>query len=166
MEQAVGLVFVRRCVEVKYVGGGEGNPSEKRASSTGSGFVVVRKTEGEWSAPCFLEVLGSKSPVDDTAESSFESVHMIIINKKELAGKLILGNSVKFHVSKKQQRVNVLVRDAAIIANNEGRFELMEEFFACVKVDIEQNQAYYSVMTPMMTISPKDVLVGECVVIL
>eukprot|EP00804_Cyclotella_cryptica_P020474 CCRYP_019792-RA/>CCRYP_019792-RA protein AED:0.07 eAED:0.07 QI:1564/1/1/1/1/1/2/151/635 len=161
MEQAVGLVFVRRCIDVSYIGGGEGKPSEKKVSySFASGFVVVRKTEGEWSAPCFLEVVESKSPSDDIAESSFESVHMIIINKKELAGRLILGNAVKFSVCKKQQRVNVLVRDAALIANNEGRFELMEDFFVAVKVSNEQNQAFYSAMTPLMTITPKDILVG------
>lgn len=162
MEQAVGLVFVRRCIDVSYIGGGEGKPSDKKLSySFASGFVVVRKTEGEWSAPCFLEVLGSKSPSDDVAELSFESVHMIIINKKELAGRLILGSAVKFSVCKKQQRVNVLVRDAAIIANNEGRFELMEDFCVVVKVSNEQNQAFYSAMTPLMTITPKDILVGK-----
>jgi hypothetical protein len=161
MEQAVGLVFLHRCVDIIYTGGIEGSPSVKNVACTGSGFVVVRKTEGEWGAPCFLEVLGSKSPTDNAAEASFESVHMIIINKKELAGRLILGNAVKFSVSKKQQRVNVLVRDAAFIANNGGRFELMEEFFTAVKVSDEQNQAFYSAMTPKMTITPKDVLVGE-----
>jgi translation elongation factor P/translation initiation factor 5A len=88
---------------------------------------------------------------------------MVIINKKELAGRLILGNTVKFSVSKKQERVNVLVRDAAFIANNGGRFELMDEFFAAVKVSDEQNEAFYSAMTPMMKITPKDVLVGECI---
>ena len=163
MEQAVGLVFIRRCVGISYTGGVEGNPSIKNVACSGSGFVVVRKTEGEWSAPCFLDVLGSKSPSDKDAESSFESVHMIIINKKELAGRLILGNAVKFSMSKKQQRVNVLVRDAAFITNNGGRFELMDEFFVAAKVSEEQNQAFYSQMTPLNTITAKDVLVGEFV---
>ena len=161
MEQAVGLVFIRRCVDISYTGGMEGNPSIKNVECSGSGFVVVRKSEGEWSAPCFLDVLGSKSPSDKNAESSFESVHMIIINKKELAGRLILGNAVKFGMSKKQQRVNVLVRDAAFITNNGGRFELMDEFFVATKVSEDQNQAFYSQMTPLITITAKDVLVGQ-----
>lgn len=161
MEQAVGLIFLHRHVDVSYTGGLEGSPSIKNVEYSGSGFTVVRKTEGEWSAPCFLEVLSSKCPSDQGASTSFESVHMIIINKKELAGRLILGNTVKFNASKKQHRVNVLVRDAAFIANNGGRFELMDEFFVAVKVSDEQNQAYYSAMTPKMEISPKDVLVGK-----
>ena len=161
VEQAVGLVFLHRCVDISHTVVDESKPSVKHVRSSCSGFIVVRKTEGEWSAPCFLDVFGSKSPFDYTAETSFESINMIIINKKELAGRLILGNTVKFTANKKQQRVNVLVRDAAIIGNNRGRYSLMEEFFAAVKVSDEKNEAFYSATTPLMGITPKDVLVGE-----
>lgn len=130
VEQAVGLVFLHRCVDVSHTPVDESKPSVKHVRSSSSGFIVVRKTEGEWSAPCFLDVFGSKTPFDYTAEASFESVNMIIINKKELAGRLILGNTVKFSANKKQQRINVLVRDASIVGNNGGRYELLEEFFA------------------------------------
>ena len=161
MEQAVGLIFLHRRVDISYTGGEEGSTSAKHVTNSDSGFAVIRKSEGEWSAPCFLEVIGSKSPADDVAESSFESVHMLIINKKELAGRLILGNTVKFSASKKQQRVNVLVRDTAFIANDGGSFTLSDEFVVVVKANEEKNQAVYSAMTPQFTITPKDVLVGE-----
>jgi len=164
VEQSMGLIFLRRVAPAE--GSIRGN--DKRAGGAlGSGFAVVRKAEGSWSAPCFLSILGSKDRFteggpysgDDGPSSSltWEDVMMIVIRKKELVNNLVLGNAVKFSV-RKEERANVLVRDAAIIGVNAGRFQLATEFFLAVKVNDVQNQGAYALSTDHLEAS--DILTG------
>jgi hypothetical protein len=73
----------------------------------------------------------------------------------------VRGNDVKLGVNKKQKRMNVLARDSVVIADNEGRFHLMEDFSVTVKINEVQNEGVYSSLTPLMTISARDILVGK-----
>lgn len=88
---------------------------------------------------------------------------MIVIRKKELVNNLILGNAVKFSV-RKEERANVLVRDAAIIGVSEGRFQLASDFFLAVKVNDVQNQGAYSLSTDHIEAS--DILTGETLLLM
>ena len=151
VEQSMGLVFIRR--EKK---------SEDNATTTpGSGFAVVRKEEGVWSAPCFLSVLGSKDGFVDGTDPSLASqpddVKMIIIRNTAMVLGLISGNAVKF-IARKDERANVLVRDAAVIGLQEGRFQLANNFFVAVKVDENRNQGAYALSTDHIEAS--DILTG------
>eukprot|EP00584_Thalassiosira_punctigera_P012573 CAMPEP_0172568186 /NCGR_PEP_ID=MMETSP1067-20121228/118947_1 /TAXON_ID=265564 ORGANISM="Thalassiosira punctigera, Strain Tpunct2005C2" /NCGR_SAMPLE_ID=MMETSP1067 /ASSEMBLY_ACC=CAM_ASM_000444 /LENGTH=1184 /DNA_ID=CAMNT_0013359729 /DNA_START=216 /DNA_END=3770 /DNA_ORIENTATION=+ len=159
VEQSMGLIFLRRTPR-----GREGRASS--SAGIGSGFAVVRKAEGSWSAPCFLSVLGSKDKFGDgnttdserpQPTSSADDVKMIVIRKKELVNNLILGNTVKF-IARREERANVLVRDAAIIGVQEGRFRLASEFYLAVKVNDVQNQGAYSLSTDHIEAS--DILIG------
>lgn len=169
VEQSMGLIFLRR-VRAQTANAATGRLSEGRRAAIGTGFAVVRRAEGSWSAPCFLSVLGSKDKFTDAAAdelaSSFAStqpdddVKMIVIRKKELVNQMILGNAVKFSV-RKDERANPLVRDAAVIGVEEGRFQLATEFFLAVKVNEAQNQGAYSLSTDKLDAS--DILTGELV---
>ena len=148
---------------------GQGNNHKK---VSGSGFAVICKAEGSWSAPCFLSILGSKDKFTDTFDSEKSSsessndddVKMIVIRKKELVSNLVLGNAVKFSV-RKEERANVLVRDAAIIGVSEGRFQLARsDFFLAVKVIDVKNQGAYSLSTDHIEAS--DILTGETLLLL
>lgn len=89
--------------------------------------------------------------------ASTDDVKMVVIRKKELVNSLILGNTVKFSV-RKDERANVLVRDAAIIGVREGRFQLASDFYLAVKVNDVQNQGAYSLSTDHVEAS--DILIG------
>lgn len=155
VEQSMGLIFLRRVSSQTDASG------EKRVA-LGSGFVVTRKAEGSWSAPCFLSVLGSKDSFTEKQgdlSPGTDDVKVIVIRKKELVNNLVLGNAVKFTV-RKEERANVLVRDSAIIGVQEGRFQLEpNEFFLAVKVNDIQNQGAYSMSTDYIEAS--DILTGE-----
>ncbi|KAL9186292.1 hypothetical protein ACHAXT_005530 [Thalassiosira profunda] len=152
VEQSMGLIFVRRVL--RSSGGG-------KASQSGSGFAVVRKAEGSWSAPCFLSVLGSKDRFTEGADADSSSndvdVKVIVIRKTEMVNNLIAGNAVKFSV-RSDERANVLVRDAAIIGVQEGKFQLSTDFFLAAKVNDIQNQGAYSLSTNHVEAS--DILTG------
>ena len=177
VEQSVGLIFLRWASAATPGGGKErkGSPKGSPRARSGSGFAVVRKAEGSWSAPCFLSLLGSKdrgskdksiggstsageSNASDLLSSSMDAVKMIVIRKKELVNSLIQGNAVKF-TARHDDRANVLVRDAAIICAQEGRFKLANDFLSSVRVNDAQNQGAYSLSTDHIEAS--DILVGE-----
>lgn len=171
VEQSVGLIFLRRSAR-----GVEGRASTATAGAYhGSGFAVVRKAEGSWSAPCFLSVVGRKdNPDDSTGDStsdgsvshaamSADDVKMIVVRKKDLVSNLIVGNVVKF-AARKDERANVLVRDAAIICVREGSFQLASDFFLAVKVNDVQNQGAYSLSTDHIEAS--DILIGEFLLVI
>jgi len=80
-----------------------------------------------------------------------------VIRNKGLVNSLVVGNAVKF-VSRREDRANVLVRDAAIIGVNEGKFQLASDFFLAVKVNDVQNQGAYSLSTDHIEAS--DILTG------
>ncbi len=160
VEQSMGLIFLRRLSTSK---------SNKDRGAVGSGFALMRKTDGSWSAPCFLSILGSKDDftecdADDTSSSSLiDDVKMIIIHKKDLVNALIGGNAVKFSV-RKDERAHVLVRDATVIGVQEGRFQLATDFFLAVKVNDAQNQGAYSLSSEYQSsdqITAFDILTGE-----
>lgn len=155
VEQSMGLIFLRRVSS-------QTNASSAKRVALGSGFVVTRKAEGSWSAPCFLSVLGSKDSFTEKQgdiSPGTDDVKVIVIRKKELVNNLVLGNAVKFTV-RKEERANVLVRDSAIIGVQEGRFQLEpNEFFLAVKVNDIQNQGAYSMSTDYIEAS--DILTGE-----
>jgi hypothetical protein len=151
VEQSMGLVFVRR----------EKKGEDNLTTTSGSGFAVVRKEEGSWSAPCFLTVLGSKDGFVDGTDPSVASqpddVKMIIIRNTAMVLGLISGNTVKF-IARKDDRANVLVRDAAVIGLQEGRFQLANDFFVAVKADENRNQSAYALSTDHIEAS--DILTG------
>ena len=152
VEQSMGLVFIRR----------EKKSEDNMTSTTsGSGFAVVRKEEGSWSAPCFLTVLGNKDGFVDGTDSSLASqpddVKMIIIRNTAMVLGLISGNAVKF-IARKDDRANVLVRDVAVIGLHEGRFQLANDFFVAVKADENRNQSAYALSTDHIEAS--DILTG------
>lgn len=160
VEQSMGLIFLRRLSMTK-------NNSDRGA--VGSGFALMRKADGSWSAPCFLSILGSKDDFtdcdDDTITSSLtDDVKMIIIHKKDLVNSLIGGNAVKFIV-RKDERAHVLVRDAAVVGVQEGRFQLATDFFLAVKVNDIQNQGAYNLPSSEHLSSDQitafDILTGE-----
>jgi hypothetical protein len=147
LEQSMGLVFLRR------------KQNEDKAT-TGSGFAVVRKAEGSWSAPCFLSILGSQDGHVDGTDASRPSqpdVKMIVIRNTAMVVGLISGNAVKFSV-RKDERANVLVRDAAVIGLQDGRFQLSSDFFVAVKANEVQNQGAYTLSTDHIEAS--DILTG------
>ena len=151
VEQAMGLVFVRR----EY---------DENNNVTGSGFAVVRNAEGSWSAPCFLSVLGSS--VGDCMDESRPSADalMIIIRNTAMVVGLNSGNAVKFSVQK-NERANLLARDATIVGNHKGRFlPLAINFFILVKANMELNHSAYA---PLSTdnVEAKDILTGELTII-
>lgn len=157
VEQSMGLIFLRRLSTTKDRG------------AVGSGFALMRKADGSWSAPCFLSILGSKDEFtectdEESARSQSDDVKMIIIHKKDLVNNLIGGNAVKFTV-RKDERAHVLVRDAAVIGVQDGRFQLATDFFLAVKVNDVQNQgAYIMLSTEYRTseqITAFDILTGE-----
>ncbi len=148
VEQAMGLIFLRRM------------QGEDRVT-TGSGFALVRKAEGSWSAPCFLTILGSKDEyVNGTREShpsQSEDMKMIIIRNTAMVLGLVSGTAIKLR-TRKDERANVLVRDAAIIGLHEGRFQLSHDFFVAVKANEVQNQGAYSLSAD--PIEASDILTG------
>lgn len=160
VEQSMGLIFLRRLTT-------SNNTNNKDRGAVGSGFALMRKTDGSWSAPCFLSILGSKDEFTECAENMsalFDDVKMIIIHKKDLVNALIGGNAVKFSV-RKEERAHVLVRDATVIGLQDGRFQLATDFFLTVKVNDVQNQGAY-LMTSSEYLSPEqitafDILTGE-----
>ena len=163
VEQSMGLIFLRRLSTTTS----NNNNNSKHRGAVGSGFALMRKADGSWSAPCFLSILGSKDEFTECAEntSSFsDDVKMIIIHKKDLVNALIGGNAVKFSV-RKEERAHVLVRDATVIGLQDGRFQLATDFFLAVKVNDVQNQGAY-LMTSSEYLSPEqitafDILTGE-----
>ena len=152
VEQSMGLVFIRR--EKK-------SEDNMTTTTSGSGFAVVRKEEGSWSAPCFLTVLGNKDGFVDGTDPSLASqpddVKMIIIRNTAMVLGLISGNAVKF-IARKDDRANVLVRDVAVIGLHEGRFQLANDFFVAVKADENRNQSAYTLSTDHIEAS--DILTG------
>jgi hypothetical protein len=160
VEQSMGLIFLRRLSTSKTC--------NKDRGAVGSGFALMRKADGSWSAPCFLCILGSKDEFTECADEQSASylvddVKMIIIHKKELVINLIGGNAVKFTV-RKDERAHVLVRDAAVIGVQDGRFQLATDFFLSVKVNDVQNQGAYVLSTEYRTseqITAFDILTGE-----
>ena len=163
VEQSMGLLFLRRVISSP-----SNDDRKKKTTISSSGFAVVRKAEGEWSAPCFLSILGTKdkftdlgSTVNDTSTLTpvqSDDIKLIVIRKKELVDNLIEGNTVKFSL-RKEERANVLVRDAAAIGVEDGRFLLTPDFFLAVKVNDTQNQgAYYKLSTDHIEAS--DILTG------
>lgn len=162
VEQSMGLIFLRRVATTSTT---SNDKKTKKSSTLGSGFALVRKSEGSWSAPCFLSILSSKDKFTDppstnetTTKLLSDDVKMIVIRKKELVNNLILGNVVKFSV-RKEERANVLVRDAAFIGLQDGRFILTSDFFLAVKVNDVQNQGAYSLSTDRIEAS--DILTGK-----
>lgn len=150
VEQAMGLVFIR----CEY---------DENNNVTGSGFAVVRNAEGSWSAPCFLSVLGSS--VKGINESApLADVKMIIIRNTAMVVGLNSGNAVKFSV-RKNERANLLVRDATVVGIQVGRFlPLAVDFFVLVKANMELNHgAYASLSTD--NVEAKDILTGELTII-
>ncbi|KAL3807661.1 hypothetical protein ACHAXA_007951 [Cyclostephanos tholiformis] len=148
VEQSMGLIFIRQSQNEDKV-------------TTGSGFAVVRKSEGSWSAPCFLTILGSKDEyvngTNASHPSQFEDVKMIIIRNTAMVLGLISGTAVKLS-TRKDERANVLVRDAAIIGLHEGRFQLARDFFVAVKANEVQNQGAYNLLSN--PIEASDILTG------
>jgi len=182
VEQSMGLIFLRRVPSSSSAIAAQQaaqTTTNKGATMSGSGFAVVRKAEGSWSAPCFLSILGSKDNFTESNDTTTdnnnnaatnmmynnssssshpsEDVKMIVIRKKEMVNNLILGNAVKFS-ARKEERANVLVRDAAVIGVREGRFQLASDFFLAVKVNDVQNQGAYSLSTDH--IEAEDILTG------
>ena len=161
VEQSMGLIFLRRLSTAAS------NSNSKERGAVGSGFALMRKTDGSWSAPCFLSILGSKDEFTECAENMsalFDDVKMIIIHKKDLVNALIGGNAVKFSV-RKEERAHVLVRDFTVIGLQDRRFQLATDFFLAVKVNDVQNQGAY-LMTSSENLSPEqitafDILTGE-----
>ena len=150
VEQAMGLVFIRR----EY---------DENNNVTGSGFAVVRNAEGSWSAPCFLSVLGSSvKGIDESAPLA--DVKMIIIRNTAMVVGLNSGNAVKFSV-RKNERANLLVRDATVVGIQVGRFlPLAVDFFVLVKANMELNHgAYASLSTD--NVEAKDILTGELTIV-
>ena len=160
VEQAVGLVFVRR-VRVS------GDEADGRGDVlTGTAFAVVRKDDGSWSAPCFLSILTSEDDFSrgaDMAVSSSSSVEsdikVVVVRNRVSVSALIEGLPVNFTV-KANERANALVRDAAVIELNDGRFRLLDsEFVLSVRVNDSQNQGAYYLSTDVVEAS--DILTGE-----
>jgi hypothetical protein len=164
VEQSMGLIFLRRLSTT--TSNNNNNNNSKDRGAVGSGFALMRKADGSWSAPCFLSILGSKDEFTECAEntSSFsDDVKMIIIHKKDLVNALIGGNAVKFSV-RKEERAHVLVRDATVIGLQDGRFQLATDFFLAVKVNDVQNQGAYLISSEYLSpeqITAFDILTGE-----
>ena len=162
VEQAVGLVFVRRV----WIPGDDADGQSDVL--TGTAFAVVRKEDGSWSAPCFLSVLVSEddfSRGDESAvnsSSSFEGdIKVVVVRNRAIVSSLIEGLPVDFIV-KANERANALVRDAAVIELNGGRFRLLDsEFVLAVRVNDSQNQGAYYLSTDVVEAS--DILTGESV---
>jgi hypothetical protein len=155
VEQSMGLIFLRRLQGEDGV-------------TTGSGFALVRKAEGSWSAPCFVTILASKDDyVNDTNNASHpsqsEDMKMIVIRNTAMVLGLVSGTAIKLS-TRKDERANVLVRDAAIIGVQEGRFQLAQDFFVAVKANEVQNQGAYSLSTGPVEAS--DILTGAFTTVL
>jgi len=152
VEQSLGLIFLRRTGKTSSSG---------MFATSGSGFIVARKAEGSWSAPCFLTILGSKERFTDHANDTSpvsDDVKMIVIRKNDMINNLIQGKPIKFSVHK-EERANALVRDSTVIGVEEGRFTLTDDFFLAVKVNDEQNLGAYSSSTDHL-IEASDILKG------
>ena len=105
---------------------------------TDSGFSMVRTPEGPWSAPCFLTILRSKHGYVGNASQPTTYVKMIIIRNTEMVVYLVLGKDGTFSVCN-DNRANVLVRDAAVVGLQDGRFQLVTDYFVVIKANVEQN---------------------------
>jgi len=155
VEQSLGLIFLRRTGKTSSSG---------MFATSGSGFIVARKAEGSWSAPCFLTILGSKerftNHANDTSPVS-DDVKMIVIRKNDMINNLIQGKPIKFSVHK-EERANALVRDSTVIGVEEGQFTLTDDFFLAVKVNDEQNLGAYSSSTDHL-IEASDILKGTTI---
>ena len=120
---------------------------------------MVRTPEGSWSAPCFLTILRSKHGYVGNASRPTADVKMIIIRNTEMVVCLVSGKDVRFSV-RNDNRANVLVRDAAVVGLQDGRFQLVTDYFMVVKADVEQNNGAYA---PLSTdnIKVSNILTGE-----
>jgi len=149
VEQAVGLIFMRQKLELYSLADVDGG--------VGSGFVVARTGDASWSPPCFLSTLCKKHG----GNNSSQTMTLIVVRKTELINRLILGDTVKFGASKKQ-KMNVLIRDAAIIGMNDGRFNVVTEFMAATTVNEEQNQSAYALAVASEEIlNAREILAGN-----
>jgi hypothetical protein len=70
-----------------------------------------------------------------------------------------IGKVVTFSVCN-DNRANVLVRDAAVVGLQDGRFQLVTDYFVVVKANVEQNNGAYA---PLSTdnIEVSNILTGE-----
>ena len=84
---------------------------------------------------------------------------MIIICNTEMVVCLVLGKDVTFSV-RNDNRANVLVRDASVVGLQDGRFQLVTDYFVVVKANVEQNNGAYA---PLSTdnIEVSNILTGE-----
>ena len=86
---------------------------------------------------------------------------MVVVRNRAIVSSLIEGLPVDFIV-KANERANALVRDAAVIELNGGRFRLLDsEFVLAVRVNDSQNQGAYYLSTDVVEAS--DILTGESV---
>jgi hypothetical protein len=84
---------------------------------------------------------------------------MIIIRNTEMVECLVSGKDVTFSV-RNHNCAKVLVRDAAVVGLQDGRFQLVTDYFVVVKANVEQNNGVY---TPLSTdnIKVSNILTGE-----